>query len=267
MHNIFIILALAILGGCGGVGGYSGVLVSGMDGSGLDGVRLVARSSPPSPDLTCRVKETTTKSDGGFGFSDLCREQSYILSIPAPNLHLSGSNTIAGGAQTEPGKHQVWHGPDGAGIFRLSNGKVQPIPTFSDVSTDETMDGTPIVYPTMKPTGRVITIAEGDHLIIAGKNWVKGQQLRPLVADSGRRRLASGVITGHVYIGMKLDGNGVERIDAVIDKSKVVEVLIRGEGVRFIAHDAVAQGRYALMADSDPRVTILDFGASQAPQK
>jgi hypothetical protein len=52
-----------------------------------------------------------------------------------------------------------------------------------------------------------------------------------------------------------------------LDPSKVTEILIRGEGMKFIAHDALPQGRYALLGEKDSRVTILDFGSSQAPAK
>ena len=45
------------------------------------------------------------------------------------------------------------------------------------------------------------------------------------------------------------------------------DVLIRNEGVRYIAHDALPAGRYALLGKDDERVTILDFGSSQAPAK
>jgi hypothetical protein len=238
-----------------------------MKNEGLEGVRLVARSQPQSRDLTCRVQEATTTKGGAFSFDKLCRDQSYVLSVPELNLHLSGGNTIIGGEQEAPGTHSAWRAPDGQGVFKLFGQKVLPVPTFSDVARDETLDGTPIVYPSMKPTGRVITIGEGQHLIISGKNEVKGQRLRALVPAPGRQRLASGFITDHVYIGVRLDGRGLEPVATEIDSKKVVDVLIRGEGVRFLAHDAVAPGRYALMADGDARVTIIDFGVSQVPQK
>jgi hypothetical protein len=267
MRNILYSLFLVTVCGCGGSSGYSGQLVNGMNGESLNGVRIVARSSPPSTDLTCQVREVTSDESGGFAFSDLCRDQSYVLTVPTPNLHLSGTNTIASGESTEVAKHSAWRSPDGSGIFRLSEDKVQPIPTFADVARDKALDGSPVLYPDMKPTGRVITIAAGDHLIISGKNWVKRQQLKPLISDEKRQRLASGFITNHVYIGLKFDGGKVQRVDAELDSSKVTDVLIRGEGVRFIAHDALPEGRYALMAEDDQRVTILDFGASQAPAK
>ena len=163
--------------GCGGSIAYTGTLVSGMDGGGVADVRIVARSSPPSPDLTCRVRETKSGPDGTFQFTDLCRDQGYIMSLPGPVLHLSGKNVIGGSETPEVGTHQVWKAPDGQGIYRLLEGRVQPLPTFADVVRDETPSGKVVVYPTLKPTGKVITIGPGAHLIISGKNWVKKQKL------------------------------------------------------------------------------------------
>jgi len=263
-----MILGLSFQGvGCGGSSAYSGLIVNGMDGAGLGDVRIVARSSPPSPDLTCRVRETKTKPDGTFVFADLCRNQNYIMSLPSPTLHLSGTNVIGGSETNQDGKHQAWHAPDGQGVYRLSSGSVQALPTFSDVVRDQTQDGQPVIYPTMKPTGKVITIEDGQHLVISGKNWVKRQKIKPLNSDTGRRRLASGIIRDHVYIGVEWkDGERVST-EAQLDESKVKEVLIRGEGVRYFAHDAVPAGRYALLGEDDARVTIIDFGVSQAPAK
>ena len=253
--------------GCGGSSGYTGTLVNGMNGDGVEGVRIVARSSPPSADLTCRVREVKSGPDGRFQFTDLCRDQGYIMALPAPTLHLSGKNVIGVSETPEAGKHQVWEAPDGQGIYRLLDGRVQSLPTFADVVRDQTPSGEAVAYPALKPTGKVITISQGSYLIISGKNWVKKQKLYPLISDSGRRRLASGLIRDHVFIGAKWSEDGMEKVDAEIDASKVKEVLLRGEGVRFLAHDAVPAGRYALLGDDDARVTVIDFGSSQAPAK
>ena len=40
-------------------------------------------------------------------------------------------------------------------------------------------------------------------------------------------------------------------------------MLIREEGTRYVAHDALSAGRDAVLSDTDTRVTILDFGISQ----
>jgi hypothetical protein len=266
MRSILIFIS-ALSCACGGAGGYSGVLVSGMDEAGLEGVRLVAKASPPSADMTCQVRETTTGPSGAFSFADFCRDQAYTLTLPDKTLHLSGANTVSGGEQTAPGRHSAWRGPDGQGIFRLTADKVQPLPTFSDVVRDEAVDGTPVLYPDMKPTGKVLTISAGEYLVIAGKKWVKAQRLQPLVSVSGRQRLSSGTITDHVYIGVGFKGTKPEAVTVAVDESKTKEVLIRGKGVRYIAHDAVPAGRYALMGEADARVTILDFGQSQTSEK
>ena len=262
-----ILMVLSQVVACGGSSGYSGTLVDGMDGTGVADVRIVAKSSPPSSDLTCRVRETKSGSDGQFRFDDLCRNQGYIMSLPAATLHLSGTNTIGGSETIKDGKHQVWQAPDGQGVYRLSDDRVQPLPTFADVIRDQTPDGKSVIYPSLKPTGSVITIGKGQYLIVSGKNWIKRQKLYPLILDSGRRRLASGIITDHVFVGSSWVKDQLVTSKAQIDDSKVTDVLIRGEGVRFFAHDSVPAGRYALLGEDDARLTIVDFGVGQTPAK
>ena len=262
-----IFLAL-FFSACGGGGDYKGVLANGMNGEPLADIRLLAKSSPPSPDLTCQVRETKTDAKGAFTFAELCHEQSYIVSIPQANLQLSGGGVIEGAEQTEPGAHQAWWSPDGSGVYLLSGDAVKPVPTFADVESDETLDGKKVRYPSMKPTGKVITIDAGKHLVISGKKMVKRLEFYPLVADPGRRRLKSGWITDHVFIGHQFSTDTKhEAVEASIDTAKVKDVLIRNEGVRYLSHDALPAGRYALLGNDDDRVTILDFGTSQAPAK
>ena len=97
---------------------------------------------------------------------------------------------------------------------------------------------------------------------------VKRLEFLPLVDDKTRRRLKSGWITEHVFIGHDFSsGPEGTPVEAKLDQTKLTEVLIRNEGVRYIAHDALPAGRYALLSNDDDRVTILDFGSSQAPAK
>lgn len=52
-----------------------------------------------------------------------------------------------------------------------------------------------------------------------------------------------------------------------LDETRVTEVLIRGEGMRYGAHDALPAGRHAVASETDTRVTVLDFGTSRATAK
>lgn len=259
--------ALGLMG-CGGAGEYRGTLVNGMDSSPLGSVRIVAKASPAPPDLTCQVRETTTTADGNFVLENLCRDQNYVMSIPEPTLQMSGNTVVAGVEAMEPTSHQAWRSPDGQGIYRLQGDSVVALPTFSDVAVDEAMDGTAVRYPDMKPTGKVLTISEGEHLVLAGKRTIQRMQFFPLVSHEGRVQLKGDTIRDHVFIGVAFDDSGKPTTtEATFDDSKVTEVLIRGEGMRFIAHDAVAPGRYAVLGDTDTRVTVLDFGSSQTAAK
>lgn len=251
--------------GCGGPSEYRGVLNNGMGGSPLGAVRIVAKASPIPPDLTCQVREATTAADGTFTLTDLCRKQNYVMSIPAPTLQMEGNTVVAATEGEGAIEHRAWRSPDGHGVYRLQGESIASLPTFADVASDVAKDGTTVRYPEMKPTGKVITIGKGDFLVLAGKRTIQKMQLHPLVAQPERVRLERDIIRDHVFIGVSFDGAGTPtQQKAVIDDSKVTEVLIRGEGMRFMAHDAVPAGRYALLGDEDARVTILDFGSSQA---
>ena len=162
-----------VLVGCGGGGDYQGTLLNGMTNGPLPGVRVLAKSSPPSPDMTCQVRETTTDPDGRCTFSNLCHKQSYVISIPEATLQLSGGTVIEASEQTEPVEHEAWRSPDGSGVYLLEGASIKEVPTFADVEKDETLSGTPIRYPSMKPTGKVITVDAGKHLVISGKKILK----------------------------------------------------------------------------------------------
>lgn len=254
--------------GCGGAGEYRGTLVNGMDGSPLGAVRIVAKASPAPPDLTCQVREANTTADGNFVLENLCRDQNYVMAIPEPTLQMSGNTVVAGVEAMEPTTHQAWRSPDGQGLYRLQGDSVVSLPTFSDVAVDEALNGTAVRYPDMKPTGKVLSISNGEYLVLAGKRTIQRMQFFPLVSHEGRVQLRGDTIRDHVFIGVSFDASGIPtKAEATFDDSKVTEVLIRGEGMRFIAHDAVAPGRYAVMGEKDTRVTLLDFGASQTAAK
>ena len=265
MARLWFLFAMV---GCSGAGEYKGVLTNGMDGSPLAGIRIVAKASPAPPDLTCQVREATTGPDGSFVLAELCRKQNYVMKIPAPTLQMSGNTVVAGAEEMDPATHQAWRSPDGHGLYRLQGESVASLPTFSDVAVDEALDGTTVRYPDMKPTGKVITIGAGEHLVLAGKRTIQRLQFYPLVAHAGRIRLKGDTIRDHVFIGVGFDAAGKPtQMEAEFDESKITEVLIRGEGMRFVAHDALPAGRYAVLGAKDSRVTILDFGGSQAPAK
>jgi hypothetical protein len=267
MRNAVFLSILFALSGCAELG-YRGVITNGMDGSTMKGVRVVATATPRSTDLTCQVRETTTAEDGSFEFKDLCRDQLYLLDLPEGNLQLSGVSGIKGGEQLAPGEVQAWRSPAGQGVYRLNGEKVQTIPTFSDVSIDANLKGEVVRYPDLRPTGRVITIEPGMQLVIAGKRNVKDKKFFPLVQDTGKRRLKSGTISNHVYFGVKFKSDKeMITVAAPLNESKVRDVLLQGRPTRYISSDALSPGRYALLADNDERVFIIDFGTSQAPAK
>lgn len=258
-------LFILVIGGCSGSSNYNAMLINGMSGEPLSGVRVVAKASPAPADLTCQVREAVSREDGALVLEDLCRDQSYVLRVPDPTLQLSGTTVVTGQPEMATVTHQAWRSPDGHGLYRLSGDSLAVLPTFSDVASDVALDGTPVRYPDMKPTGKVITIGEGEHLIVSGKKAIQRTKIHPLIPHEGRVRLQGDTIRNHVFIGVEFNAASqpIQR-EASLDSAKVTEVLIRGEGMQFIAHDALPAGRYAVLGDTDSRVTILDFGVGQA---
>ena len=66
--------------------------------------------------------------------------------------------------------------------------------------------------------------------------------------------------------GPVLEPTGCDAIPELAE-TKVTEVLIRGEGMRYVAHDALPAGRQAVASETDTCVTVLDFGTSRATAK
>jgi hypothetical protein len=239
-----------------------------MTGEPLGGVIILAKASPPSSDMTCQAREVKTSPAGTYKFKNLCSGQQYLISTTTPNLFLAGSTGAMGGEeQLEPTRNQAWRAPTGTGVYRMADDALAAIPSFSDVATAKTRDGEVVRYPTLKPTGRVITIEEGQHLLLAGRKNIKRLTFYPLVQDSGRRNFTDGAIIDHVYIGASWESGTLERKEAVLDAEKTKDVLVGTKGLRYLSYDAFPAGRYALLGESDERVMIIDFGTSQAPSQ
>ena len=74
------VILLALLGiGCVPTGAYQGKLVDAMTGEALPDVRLLAKSSPVSGDMTCQTFDAMTAADGSFSVQGLCANDTYTL--------------------------------------------------------------------------------------------------------------------------------------------------------------------------------------------
>jgi hypothetical protein len=244
----------------------AGTVVDGLTAEPLASTRVLAQSVD-TPDLTCKVRETTTGPDGAFQLDGLCGGATYTLSLGDKTLMLDKILTVDSTSTAETPHALVgWRAPSGTGLYRLSDDTLSPLRSFSDVAT-ETLLGTQEVvrYPKLKPV-RVATLKKGEHLVMAGAEHADGMELVPLVADEGKRRFAGEIsIEDHVYIGLRFASDTEwERVEAEVATSGVREVDNGEKKVRYVAADAVAPGRYAVLGKDDNQTYVFDFGAGQA---
>lgn len=269
MHNVLPLAALSLFA-CAPGGEFQGKLVDGMTGEprSVD-LRVLAKAD--STDMTCRVKEAIVDGQGAFHLEDLCAADSYVISLSDPQLMMTGISTSVSGARepTGPMEIQVWRAPTAMGVFKLENDALKGVKTFSDVDTVKTKDGELTVrYPESKPVKLAGSqkIVEGSHLVVRGKQNIDNLKVYPLVEDSEKRGFFEGAtIEDHVWIGVKFASDSeYEEVSATFDESKVTTVGEELEQTRYIAHDALPTGRYALLGEEDKRTYILDFGAGAA---
>ena len=94
------------------------------------GVRLLAKSSPPSPDMTCQVRETKTGPRWGLHIRRFVSQTDLRDRFHEAISSLSGGTVIEASEQTAPTKHEAWRSPDGSGVFMLDGESVKPCPHF-----------------------------------------------------------------------------------------------------------------------------------------
>jgi hypothetical protein len=255
-------LVASSLVACSPGGTYQGHLVDGLSGEVRADVRMLARS-PTASDMACQVREATSDASGNFLFENLCSGSDYTISSADETLMLTETPSVTGGVvSTAAIDMTIWRAPTGKGMYRLSKDALAPVRVFADVATETVKDGELVVrYPTLKPT-RVSTLEKSDWLVIAGKDLVDRLEIHPLVADDAVRGFANEVtIDSHVYIGVKFNSDTeFEILTTQLDASKVRNVTNGDQVVRFIAQDAVPEGRYAIVGPTDKRTFVLDFG-------
>ena len=157
-----------------------------------------------------------------------------------------------------------WRAPKGDGVYKLSDDGLASLRSFSDVDTETVLESEDTVrYPTMKPT-KVASIGNAEHLVLAGGDTLSRLEVHPLVADQGKRQFAGDVsIEDHVYIGVRfLSDTEWESQEATLDASKVTVVDNGERKVKYIAGDALPQGRYAVLGPNDKRTFVFDFGVA-----
>ena len=262
-RHLACMTALALLSGCSTTGSYAGQLEAQLGTTLPDDLRVVAKAEPAATDLTCQSFEATVDAAGAFQIDGLCAETTYALSLSDKNLLIEGSNQIQGSEDgAPPTLMKIWPSPAGNGVVMLTDGALKAVSTYTDVKTLQLLGSEqPVHYPRHKPNGSVL-VEEGSHLVVAGTSNISRLAFSPLVEETLTRSFHDGYTLGpHFYVGLQFQSDTeVEVVSAELDASKVTNVMGADMAIRYIAHDALAPGHYALMGPDDTRMYIITFG-------
>lgn len=265
--SLLAALAALVALGCSPGGSYQGKLVDGMSGEARADVTVLAKAK--SSDLTCQVREAKSGPDGSFTIADLCANDTYTLSVTEETLFVPDLGEVSGSNDgTQVVELKTWRAPTAPGLYRLEGDDLKRIRTFSDVESIQTADGsTTVRYPASKPVKLASSqkITPGSTLVISDQGTIDRMEIFPLVADPAKRGFAEGIsIEDHVYIGVKFASDAEwEALSASFDPAKITDVGNAERKLRYVAHDAVPAGRYAVLGKEDKVTYILDFGAAE----
>lgn len=255
--------ALTVLSGCSNTGAYVGLLEAQLGATLPEDLRIIAKAVPTATDMTCQSFDATIDSAGAFQIDGLCAETTYALSLNDKNLLIEGSNQIQGSKDgAPPTLMKIWPSPAGSGVAMLTDGALKTVSPYTDVKTLQLLESEQAVhYPRHKPNGSV-RVQEGGHLVLAGASTISRLEFRPLVEETVTRNFHDGYTLGpHFYVGMRFHSDTeIEAVSAELDDAAVTNVMGADVAIRYIAHDALLPGHYALMGPEDNRMFTITFG-------
>lgn len=259
------IAAIALLTACT-KGTVSGTITDGLSGAPVADLRVLARSDDTA-DLTCMVLEGTTDAAGNFTIEGTCANSTYGLSSADDTRFFSGANDVEGGAPVVGHSITAYTAPAGKGVYLLVEGELKPQKTYSDVQTATILKTEQVVrYPDTRPKeagwGK---IPAGSHLLLLGDKNISTLKFQtanesPEVKfDPDREGITHFSLGGPwVYIGIDIASQDEFAVTtAAVDDSKFVDVKGSDRNARYIPAEALAAGRYALLADEKARRTYL----------
>lgn len=259
------LFAIALLGvGCMPTGSYKGKLVDAMTGEALPDVRLLAKSSPVSGDMTCQTFDAMTAADGTFTVQGLCANDTYVLEPGLQFMLLEGVGTIDGSVQaTETVETKVWRAP-GAGVYILDGTKMDKLATAVDVESKKLYESEEKVYYPSKMPVSYTKVEAGQYLMISGERNIEKLAFYPVIESEGRtfgtKAEPDKDEEAWAYIGISFESDTEwERAVTAPDKSKVKEIEQDGRHVIYVGSDAIAAGQYALWEEGGRRTYALEF--------
>ncbi len=264
MARIPLTLAAAILlSACGTKGHFSSVVTDGLTGEPVDSLRLLARAQQ-TDDMTCKVLEGATNATGAATIQNSCQGVTYDLEAGDSTWLLVGEVSFEGGTPTSDVPLKAWRTPDGRGVYVLEDGALSPVRTASDMSSLPLWSKEEKVrYPDGVPR-RVTKIEAGQHLLIVGTDEINRLEWIPLIKHEKALRFGSKAhffdMDPWWYAGIRFQSKTeYEKVEANLDKAGVIDVKQGDRQVRYLAQNALAEGRYVLVGTDDRRAYIIDF--------
>ncbi|MDG1483852.1 MAG: hypothetical protein P8R54_29950 [Myxococcota bacterium] len=261
------LIATAVLAGCSSSGTYQGQLEPQLGAALPDDLRIVARAEAGTTDMTCLSFESAMDAAGAFRLDGLCEGITYTLGLTDKGLLIEGNHKIQGASEEiPPTLMRIWPSSAGNGVAMLTDGVLKSISTYTDVKRLELLETQEaVLYPRHKPNGSML-VEDGAHLVLTGQATVERLVFQPLVEETVERSFHDSYTLGpHFYVGLKFSSDTeVERLEATIDAAKVTDVTGGSTVVRYIAHDALPPGHYALMGEGDTRMYTITFGPQPA---
>lgn len=225
-------------------------------------IRLIARGDP-SARLTCSAFEAPYES-GRFILGGLCNDVSYTLQFSDVEVLIQGDTLVPAGPEDHHTVLKLWPVPGGDSVARLSpDGAVEVFNQYTDVRSVYTDDDDrlEVRYPRHKPNGSS-AITEDGYLVLAGERLQQRLEILPLIESTDTIGFDGYTIQPHWFAGIRFQSDTqYARAEAMLDEAKVTDVVsASGRMVRYIAHDALPVGHYALMGPEDRRMYVITFG-------
>jgi hypothetical protein len=271
MTRTALVLGIALGIGCTApVGSFKGRLVGGLDGQPKADVELLMKAQPLPPNPACHQLTIKSGADGSFEIAGLCDKADYALSAKDPALFVVAPPPTKGGVMaTASVDVAVWPVPTEPGVYiatadqMLSQRASTEVGTLKVWESDQTVRY-PVTIPENPPN-----VNAGQTIVLSGERAISEYKFFPLI-ESGERKFGTKAEPEKSepwsYVGVRFASDTeFERVEGQLAEGKYTDI---GDGklrYRFIQHDALAAGRYALLADKGKRMYIFDIGIEDAP--
>lgn len=228
-------------------------------------LKILARSSDTT-DLTCKVFEAPYEA-GRFTLGGLCKGATYTLELTDPSLLVQGDTSLSATGEPMSAALELWPAPAGDGLAMLRpDGSLKAVGHYTDIQTVTTDDaeGLAVRYPRHKPNGSY-HIQDGAHLVMAGGALIERLEVLPLVESTEERGFKGYTLGPHWFAGVRFSSDTeYEKVAAELGSDKVTDVTAAdGRVVRYVSHDALPAGHYALMGADDRRMYVVTFGPQE----